>query len=349
MDLAFLIIALMVVLFIGSFVAGGMIGVPGVTKEPPSPKVAPSLASGGFARPGQVQQEAFARESERAVASRGLTPPSNPDDSPGMQIKVMFGILTSAIIVLAMGAYVVWEPTREAEAADRQLQQNVGRGATLFTANCARCHGPNGQGLIGPNLHLAEFATRYKWNPNDPADQAKMRTLVETTITRGRTGTVMPAWGRDDGGPLNETQISNLADLIMTNGWAAVVPAAAGAAPAAGTTPGAAPAAGTPAAAPAGGADPAVALMTKYGCGGCHTISSIPGAAGTIGPNLSKEGSNPKIPSSTGQLDNNPANLAKWIFNAPAVKPGITMPNFSSLNMTQEEANTIAAYLETLK
>ena len=111
------------------------------------------------------------------------------------------------------------------------------------------------------------------------------------------------------------------------------------------------PAAAPPAAAatPAPGADPAVALITKYGCGGCHTISAIPGAVGTVGPNLSKEGANPKVPMSTGALDNNPANLAKWIFNAPAIKPGISMPNFSSLSMTQDEADKIAAYLETLK
>ena len=52
---------------------------------------------------------------------------------------------------------------------------------------------------------------------------------------------------------------------------------------------------------------------------------------------------------STGALDNNPANLAKWILNAPSIKPGIAMPNFSGAGMTQDDANTIAAYLETLK
>jgi cytochrome c1 len=112
----------------------------------------------------------------------------------------------------------------------------------------------------------------------------------------------------------------------------------AGATPAAGAAP-----------ATSGGADPAVALISKYGCGGCHTISTIPGAVGAVGPNLSKEGANPKVPMSTGNLDNNPANLAKWIHNAPSIKPGISMPNFASLNMTDDEAATIAAYLETLK
>jgi hypothetical protein len=75
----------------------------------------------------------------------------------------------------------------------------------------------------------------------------------------------------------------------------------------------------------------------------------VPGAIGTIGPNLSKGGAEPKIPRSTGNLDNTPQNLQKWIFNAPAVKPGIVMPNFSSLGMNQAEAKMLADYLETQK
>jgi mono/diheme cytochrome c family protein len=337
MDLAFLIVAVMVLLFIGAFVVGSTVGVPGAIKEPLSPKVAP--AATGQTRPGQIQQEAFAQENAQAAASRRRTRAADPDDSSGMRMKVMLGVLAAALAVIALGAIVIWEPAREAEAAERQLTDNVNRGARLFTTNCAKCHGPTGQGLVGPNLHLAEFAARYKWNTSDPADLQKLRDLATKTITHGRPGTVMPAWGRDDGGPLNETQISNLVDLIATDDWAAVAAAPAVAVPAAAATP--APA--------ASGGDPAVALMTKYGCGGCHTISTIPGAVGTVGPNLSKEGANPKVPMSTGALDNNPANLAKWIFNAPAIKPGISMPNFSSLSMTQDEADKIAAYLETLK
>ena len=107
MDLAFLIVFVMVALFVGSYVVGSTVGVPGVVKEPPRPKVAPALAAAGSARPGQIQQEAFAREAARAVAARGLTPPSDPDDSPGMQIKVMGGVFAAALTVLALGAYVI--------------------------------------------------------------------------------------------------------------------------------------------------------------------------------------------------------------------------------------------------
>jgi cytochrome c len=322
MDLAILIVVVMVLLFIGSFVIGMTVGVPGAIKEPRQPKAA--AGQPGFAP---------------AVASRGPRPVRDPDDTPGARIMVMLGVLATAVIVLAVAAIVIGLPVREAYAADRQATDSVNRGAMLFITDCAKCHGSTGQGAVGPTLHLKEFSTRSKLNPGDPADLQKLRDLATKTIAHGRTGTVMPAWGHDDGGPLSDSQISNLVALITTDGWAAV--AAAPAAPVAAAVP-------TPAA-PVAGGDPGVALITKYGCGGCHTISTIPGAVGTVGPNLSKEGASPKVPMSTGALDNNPANLAKWILDAPAIKPGIAMPNFSSLKMTQDEADKIAAYLETLK
>ena len=333
------IVLVMVLLAIAAVVLGSTVGVPGAIKEPPQPKLKPAMATAGvdvgMLLPGQIQQEAFFREQQRAASLHLQMPSVEPDDSPGMQMKVLSGIVASFLIILALGAYVLWEPTREAEAAQIQLHQNVLRGATLFTTYCARCHGPTGTGLIGPNLHMQEFAGRYKFNTSDPSDMAKMRTLVIQTITNGRPPTPMPAWGVDNGGPFNETQITNLADLIMTNGWQYVVPG-----------PGAA-AAAAPAAAP--NAPPGQALMQKYGCGGCHTITSVSGMTGTVGPNLTHVGSVPKIPQSTGNLVNNQADLAKWIFDAPAVKPGIIMPNFSQQGMTQADADQIAQYLETLK
>jgi mono/diheme cytochrome c family protein len=252
---------------------------------------------------------------------------------------VIAGAVTLAVVILLVGAYIIWQPAGQSFAADRQLQDNVDSGAKLYTIECSRCHGPTGAGQIGPNLHLNELAARYKWNPNDPADLAKLRDLVTNTITHGRPQTLMPAWGRDDGGPLNATQISNLADLIMTNSWSAVVPAAAAA-----SAPTAAPAAGTPLA-----AGDAKALMTKYGCGACHTIAGVPGAFGTVGPNLSHEGTVPKIPATSQNLDNTPENMQKWVHDAPSIKPGVIMPNFAAVGMSDLEAKTIADYLETLK
>lgn len=58
----------------------------------------------------------------------------------------------------------------------------VGRGAATFKANCAACHGQNGEGLVGPNL------TDHFWihGPN-PVDLYKV--VADGVIAKG-----MPAW-----------------------------------------------------------------------------------------------------------------------------------------------------------
>jgi cytochrome c oxidase subunit 2 len=102
--------------------------------------------------------------------------------------------------------------------------------------------------------------------------------------------------------------------------------------------------------APAPAADAATieagkALVTQKGCGACHMIPGIPGAAGTIGPNLAGVASRTRI--AGGAVPNNgPDDLKKWIMNPPALKPGTLMPN---LSLTDDEATKIVAFLETLK
>jgi cytochrome c len=91
-------------------------------------------------------------------------------------------------------------------------------------------------------------------------------------------------------------------------------------------------------------AEGAQIIATKP-CVGCHTIPGIPGATGTVGPNLAGVASRPKI--AGGAVPNTgPDDLKKWILNPPALKPGTAMPN---VGLTDDEATKIVAYLETLK
>lgn len=86
-------------------------------------------------------------------------------------------------------------------------------------------------------------------------------------------------------------------------------------------------------------------LIASKPCVGCHTIPGIPGATGTVGPNLAGVASRTKI--AGGAVNNTgPDDLKKWIMNPPALKPGTIMPN---LGLTDDEATKIVAYLELLK
>lgn len=84
-------------------------------------------------------------------------------------------------------------------------------------------------------------------------------------------------------------------------------------------------------------------LIEWYGCGACHTIPGISSAQGVVGPPLFFFGRRTMI---AGELPNTPANLERWIENAPAIEPKTAMPN---LGVGDEQARDIAAYLYTLR
>ena len=80
-----------------------------------------------------------------------------------------------------------------------------------------------------------------------------------------------------------------------------------------------------------------------YGCGSCHIIPGISGAAGLAGPPLSGIANRIYI---AGVLQNTPDNMVRWIENPKAVDEKTIMPN---LGVTHNDAGDIAGYLYTLQ
>ena len=85
-------------------------------------------------------------------------------------------------------------------------------------------------------------------------------------------------------------------------------------------------------------------LISSRGCIGCHTIDGVPGALGTIGPDLTHVGSRIRIAS--GILERTPENVAAWLRDPQALKPGNNMPN---LNLSEDDISALVAYLDGLK
>jgi cytochrome c oxidase subunit 2 len=84
-------------------------------------------------------------------------------------------------------------------------------------------------------------------------------------------------------------------------------------------------------------------LFQQIACQSCHTIQGTQ-AQGNVGPDLTHLASRQTL--AAGVLDNTPDNLATWLRDPQAVKPGNHMPN---LKLSDQQIQQLVAYLETLK
>lgn len=136
-------------------------------------------------------------------------------------------ILLTALLALVAVGNAIREYWRMEVAVFRQHEEYVLKGAKTYAENCAQCHGPRGEGVIGMPLNRKEYQVDY----TSPNGRDVYRMLTET-IRQGRAGnadhfqwvqvgdkwisyTEMPAWGRDYGGSLDEDYIHALALFIM--------------------------------------------------------------------------------------------------------------------------------------
>lgn len=83
-------------------------------------------------------------------------------------------------------------------------------------------------------------------------------------------------------------------------------------------------------------------VYTTSACTTCHTVAGF--SSGYIGPNLTHFGSRTTLGAAT--IVNTPDNLAAWLRNPEALKPGAQMP---PLGLRGEELADLVAYLESLK
>ena len=83
----------------------------------------------------------------------------------------------------------------------------------------------------------------------------------------------------------------------------------------------------------------APALITRYGCGGCHTIPGAPGADGRVAGPLNEMRARVYV---GGVARNNADNLIRWIVAPQSLSPRSAMP---ATGINEAEARDVAAYL----
>jgi len=85
------------------------------------------------------------------------------------------------------------------------------------------------------------------------------------------------------------------------------------------------------------------ALFLSLPCVNCHAIAGVDAYA-TIGPDLTHVASRPTL--AAGELLNTKGNLAGWIVNAQAIKPGTLMP---PNQIASNDLMDLLAYMESLR
>lgn len=197
------------------------------------------------------------------------------------------------VLILLWGGILIFQDRQLSRAAAERRARFLDIGMEVYGQNCASCHGPVGEGVVGPPLNRAEFR-------GDPEEKRDTFDMLVSTISRGRLGTpdptwvrletgewasftAMPAWARSDGGPLDEQHVQAVARFIMEGDWS--------------KAPGNIP----PPRMPRSPADlpdaqgleaaenrEAKTLFMSKGCISCHAVG---GYGGFVGPDLSKVGS----------------------------------------------------------
>ena len=142
---------------------------------------------------------------------------------------VIIGLVAlSTVLVL----YTADENNRVDKQAEVQQDAAIERGTANFIQFCMACHGPAGEGLmenvdpkrLGLPLGGDTYATKLNQEGIQadgtpyPGGFAGRTEYLTKTIHNGK-GEMMPAWGQENGGQLNDQQIIELVIMIQHVDW----------------------------------------------------------------------------------------------------------------------------------
>jgi len=96
-----------------------------------------------------------------------------------------------------------------AVAMPKGLKGNIQQGRAFYMSNCFTCHGVKGDGN-GPRAYFN--IPRPRDFTSEDSRRVLNRERLFHSISNGRVGTVMPAWGK----VLNDQQIANVAEFVFT-------------------------------------------------------------------------------------------------------------------------------------
>ena len=114
------------------------------------------------------------------------------------------GVVVLLALVVSFPLYKALEGPRRTRALTARDQALVATGRQLWALNCSSCHGDRGQGIDAPALNSKQFL-------GGTTDEQ-----IHRIVSTGITGSEMPAWLSDFGGPLTDDQIAALTAYLRS-------------------------------------------------------------------------------------------------------------------------------------
>ena len=164
------------------------------------------------------------------AATTGIPPSRRPGpadealEGPILERFQAWGLIFTAFLAIFLPVLYLREPTRQAGAAEAFLDVSRERGHTTFEQFCARCHGKDAHGGTvkrfkqpgNPDAAPADYPAPdltkiYERHPGE-----RVADVASKTINGGRPGTPMPAWGVRNNGPMNDQQITDLVNWLLS-------------------------------------------------------------------------------------------------------------------------------------
>jgi mono/diheme cytochrome c family protein len=134
------------------------------------------------------------------------------------------GVALTVFLAVLLPFLYLREPTRQEAAASKEQQESVRLGKATFEEFCAQCHGDQAQGgtvkrYVAPGVENAKPADVQapdlrEIHSRHPDEDAA--TVAWTAIQKGRPPTPMPTWGVRYGGPMNDHQITDLVNYLLS-------------------------------------------------------------------------------------------------------------------------------------
>jgi mono/diheme cytochrome c family protein len=159
-----------------------------------------------------------------APPSRRPGPTDEALDGRLLENYQIAGVALTVFLAVLLPFLYLREPARQEAAAAKEQTESVRLGKATYEEFCSRCHGDQAQGgtvkrYITPGVKNAkptdvqapDLREIHSRHPDED-----VAVVAWTAIQKGRPPSPMPTWGIRYGGPMNDQQITDIVNYLLS-------------------------------------------------------------------------------------------------------------------------------------